>query len=289
VVAIFCALALGYQPTLGRSLAVWLVDSRFWGTVVFPADTGDPFGLAIGGFLVIAILVILALLQDLRLTSALSELGPGGQLTVQALFRLLLPLPLVALAMLYTGSMIVNPAATATAVVYEAIRIGRDYDGDLFQLGLERGVNYAAINGVRDRLSGDFTLRDGEIDPEMSMAFVVADFENGAWINCRVMAGQLSFCYDAAPPYSVGLASLLTGEPAPESCRGCMPEVDDQLAQWLRTQGASMGEELQIERTAQWGGYVTMLVTSAANASGIECRFRGMSPVRLESCLVVEP
>ena len=53
----------------------------------------------------------------------------------------------------------------------------------------------------------------------------------------KVIADQLNFCYDASLPYTIGLSSLITGEPPPEDCRGCLPQGDEELVQWLGQQG----------------------------------------------------
>ena len=138
-------------------------------------------------------------------------------------------------------------------------------------------------------MTENYTLRVGQIDPASSMAFVLAEFDNEAWINCRTINDQLSFCYDAAPPYTTGLASLISGEPVPEDCLACLPRVEEETADWLRQQGEVLGDNLQIERLAQWGGYVLMGVRSEAGDQALECWFSSMSPVEIEHCETVTP
>jgi hypothetical protein len=136
-------------------------------------------------------------------------------------------------------------------------------------------------------MSADYTLMIGDSDPIMSTMYVIAQFDNGAWINCRVLADQLNFCYDAAPPYTVGLSSLITGQPVPEECRNCVPQSENAQLDWLRSHHDRFGPDLQISRLAQWGRYVLMQVSSESSGQAIECWFEGTSPVWLESCTEV--
>ncbi len=289
IMGVIASLLIGYQPSIGRTMAVWLVDLRFWGIPVYPVQGANYLGVVLGGLFIILILIVLAILQGGRLESAQSELKESTRMSKRSLWILLIPLPIVAVAGWATGQMLLNPAATAANVVFDAVETTWDYEGDLFELGLERGANYAALRPIQDQMTENYTLKIGQIDPASSMAFVLAEFDNGAWISCRIINDQLSFCYDAAPPYTTGLASLITGEPVPEDCRFCLPQVEEETADWLRQQGDILGDDPQIERLAQWGGYVLMGVTSNTGDHALECWFNSMSPVTLERCEVVDP
>jgi hypothetical protein len=198
-------------------------------------------------------------------------------------------MPFVALVALFSSSVQINPSAQAANAVYDAIEVARTTEGDLFELGIERGVNYGAINAVRDQLTENYSLRVGEINPTTSQTFILADFDNDSWINCRTLNDQLSFCYDALPPYTVGLASLITGVAPPEDCRGCQIQADEEWTNWLQDRAAQFGSEPQIERLAQWGGYVLLQVASADGEYVVECLFDKMSPVHLDHCEEVQP
>jgi hypothetical protein len=138
-------------------------------------------------------------------------------------------------------------------------------------------------------MSPNYSLLIGGVDADTLTTIVVADFDNGAWIACRIINGQLNYCYDAAPPYITGLASLIRGEPVPEDCLGCLPRVEEGTADWLRQQGDILGDDPQIERLAQKGGYVLMGITSETGDQALDCWFNGMSPVTLERCEIVIP
>jgi hypothetical protein len=267
---------------LGRTLTVWLADRRFWGLPVYPFTVGPLIAPVLAGFFVILVLLFLAVLQNYRLEATGREVNEHGRLQIRAWLQLLLPLPAVILAGMVTRNVIGDPSAQAVQAVHQAIQRTLAYDGDLFELGLREGLNYSALNAVRDQLSPGYTLAIGGLEPEASITYVVAHFDNDAWVNCRLISDYLSFCFDAAPPYAIGLASLITGEELPEDCFGCLPQVSEEWRPWLRSKGANFNGPPQIRRLAQWGGYVLMRAESDGYA--LDCWFSGISPVRLNSC-----
>lgn len=283
--AVAVAILIDYLPHYGRTLAVWLADRRFWGLEIYPIAADVTIAaLVLAGLFIILLLITLALLQDYRLERIYGELGEGERLTAAAWFLLLLPLPLVAGAGLLTNSMRADPTVAAVDLVHRAIQTNLAREGDLFQLGLEDGINYNALRGVRDQLSPAYSLKIGEVDQGTLTTFVVAHFANGAWVNCRVINQQLSFCYDAAPPYTIGLASLITGEVVSGECPGCLPQVENEWLTWLHTRGERFDGRPQIYRLAQWGRYVLMRAEAADETYAIECWFEGVSRVRLQHC-----
>ncbi len=156
-------------------------------------------------------------------------------------FLMLLPLPLVLGVGFINDNVVNRPLRVAPQQVYEAIRTGRTYEGDLFALSLEKGVNYNAIKGVRELMGEKVSLSIGGSDGMSDTVFVVADFDNGAWITCRVVADQLSFCYDAKQPYLKGLAAVIATGQVPEDCPYCRFSASDELRAWLQDQAAALG------------------------------------------------
>lgn len=285
VTAFLSAAMIALQPYQGRTLAVWLADRRFWGLPIYPTAADISFyAIALAGLFVILVLTVLALLESIRLHSIYGHLSENGRLTFTAIFFLLLPLPIVAVAGYITNDIVGDKSAVDIATVHKAIETARTYEGDLFALGLEEGISYSALQGVREQLGEAYTLMIGEVVVTTSSTFVVAHFDNGAWINCRVDNGHLSFCYDASPPYTTGFASLITGEEPPENCRGCLPRGAEEWQGWLQARRDRLGDSPQISRLAQWGGYVIMRAQSESGDYAIECRFNGIIQVSLESC-----
>jgi hypothetical protein len=284
-------LIIGYQPFNGRTWTVWLADRRFYGLDVYPYTLqGTIAGLIIGGLFILLILTILGIFQNYRLENMVRELGASERLTRRTWFQLLLPLPIVALVAQFTSGSIDNPAVESVSIIHEVIEVGRTFEGDegdLFRLSQEQGVGYSAIRGVRDQLTENYTLGIGDVNPTTSTAVVVAHFDNGAWVNCRVIAGQANFCEDASPPYTTGLVELIQGLPAAEDCRNCRPEASEEWQDWLRAQAVALGDRPQVTRLAQWGSEVLMRVESPAGDAAIECWFTGIQPVRLRSCVEV--
>ena len=289
IAATLATLVISYQPSFGRNLVAWLIDNRFWGRQIYPGLSAPLVSILITGFAIYLVLFILAVLQNYRLEGATRELRNDGRMSSGSLVILIWPLFFVALAGWTTNNITGDKAVHDALLVQEAINTGRSYEGDLAELGSTGVVNYNAISAVREQMSSTYSLLIGSVDSDSLTTVVVAHFDNGAWINCRVINGQLNFCYDAAPPYTTGLISLINGEAVDEDCRNCLPQVKEETAVWLREQGERLGENPTSKRIAQMGSHVLMRVTSDSKDIVIDCWFSGLSPVTLESCLEVSP
>jgi len=264
---------------------VWLADRRSWGLSIYPFSPAAQARMVMAGFFVVLLLTILGLVQGYRLEGIGSETDANGRMSGRAWFSLFLPLPLVLGVGFIANNLVSSPLRVAPQLVHEAIRTGRTYPGDLFELSLERDVNYNAISGVREQMSARYSLTIGDVElGAANTIFVVAHFDNGAWINCRVVAGQLSHCYDASPPYRQGFSALLTAGETPEDCRGCTVKVNDEQRAWLLARSEHFTGSPRLTRLAQWGGYILMRAESPDSDYAVECLFRGISPVKLERC-----
>jgi len=302
-------LLIGHLPYEGRTLTVWFSDLRAWGRPVFPFDLTAGIGMVLAGFFTLLLFGALGLVQPYRLeliggeveyspsvppaatgTKTEGELAPArrkGRLNARGWFLLLLPLPLVVGVGLINDDVVNRPLRVAPQQVYEAIHTGRTYAGDLFELSLERRDNYNAIKGVRDVMGQEFSLSIGGSDGMSDTVFVVADFDNGAWVTCRVVADTLSFCYDSTQPYLRGLAAVISTGQAPEDCPYCRFSLSDELRTWLQEQAAGLGPQPLIRRLAQWGSYVQVEASAPGGGHAIECLFHRFDPVTLESCSLV--
>lgn len=283
--ATLATLIIAFQPSFGRNLVAWLSDSRFWGRQIYPGLSAPLVPILITGFAIYLVLLILAVIQNYRLEGAQRELKNDGRMSLGSLVILIWPMLFVALAGWTANNITGDKAAHDALLVQEAINTGRTYDGDLFELGAGGSVNYGAISAVREQMSPTYSLLIGSVDSDALTTLVVAHFANGAWITCRVINDQLNFCYDAALPYTTGLANLINGETGDEDCRNCLPQVEEETAAWLHGQRERLGENPTIERLAQMGSHVLMRVTSASEDQAIDCWFSGLSPVKLESCV----
>ena len=220
VTAVLATYLIAYQPTFGRTLTVWIADRRFWGLPVYPFTIDSLAAPILAGFFVILVLLLLAVLQSYRLEAVGREVNENGRLQTRAWLLLLFPLPFIIAAGMITRDVVGDPATQAVQIVHQAIPVARTYEGDLFELGLREGLSYSALNSVRDQLSPEYTMAIGGVQPEASITYVVIHFDNDAWVNCRIISETLSYCYDAAPPYTVGLASLITGAELSNTCLG---------------------------------------------------------------------
>jgi hypothetical protein len=282
------AFLIGRLPYDGRNLVIWLMDARFRGLPIYAFDEAGLARMLLAGFFVAIYLVVFGLLQSYRLEGIQGALN-RGRLSVGAAVRLAMPLPLAILVGLGADSMVSQPLRVAPQLVAEAIEAGLSDSDDLFQLGQQRSRNYAAVQGVRGQLSAGYALLIADIDlGAAETVFVLADFDNSAWIHCRVLAGQLSHCYDARLPYTRGLSAMLTGEIITD-CAACSVSASDPLRAWLRERGSQFGGPPQPARLGQWGSHVLMRAADPAGGQAIDCLFQGISPVTLVSCEAERP
>jgi hypothetical protein len=277
-------LAIGYAPFLGRSVVVWLSDPRFFSRQVFPSTLGGTTGgLILGGVLIFLVLGVLGLLQNHRLERLVQEMRgrrlPGGR----AWAALLLPLPIVFLIAMATNSVIDNPAALAAQTTHAAILRAQTIEGDLRDVPGVANTGLLSLRPVQDRIDGPFTLSIADVNAATSTVIIAATFDSGEWINCRVINDQLTFCYDAAPPFNAGLVSLVTGQPVPEMCRGCTLGAGDEAAAWLAERREAFGPQPAVERLAQWGNTALMRVTGEAIVA--DCWIEGITPPVLMECV----
>jgi hypothetical protein len=287
--AVLMSLVIGHLPFEGQSLTVWLADRRFWGLPVYPFGETAGANMWLAGFFIVLLLAILGLLQDYRLEGLRADVDAKGRPDARAWFMLALPLPLVVAVGLIADNVVNSPFRVAPGLVSEAIDTGRTYPGDLFELSLERSLNYNAIAGVRDQMSEHYSLLIGGANlGATDTVYVVAHFDNGAWIYCSVVADNLSFCYDASPPYLQGFPALLTSGETPPDCQECAIKISDEQRAWLASRSARFAGAPQVTRLAQWGTFVLMQAQSPSGDYAIECRFHDINPVKLEDCWEVE-
>jgi hypothetical protein len=289
VTAWLMVLAIGHVPYEGRSLLVWVADRRSWGLPVYAFSDAAQAGMWLAGFFILLVLGLLGLIQSYRLEGVAGETGAGGRLGVRGWFMLCLPLPLVLAVGILADNMVNSPLRVAPQLVNEVIRTGRTYSGDLFALSREKGVNYNAISGLQDQMTENYSLSLGSVDlGSAETVYVVADFDNGAWINCRVVMDQVALCYDASLPYMQGLPSLLTSGGIPEDCPRCYFRTDDEQREWLRARSEMFRGSPLVGRLAQWGSYVLIQAESSDGEYVIQCLFEGASPVQLDRCWEVK-
>lgn len=281
-------LILAYRSQQLSNLLVWLLEPTLYGRTVFPPNEAPIAAIILSGLILLLALALLALLQQYRLEGLIGEWQPGGRLTAWAWLVLLLPGALVFVAALVTGN-IFGAGATSRELqdLERAIEVARTYDGDLFARGLEEGINYAALRNVQDQLGPDYTLTVVGTDPELSQTIVAAHFDNGAWINCRFINQQLTFCDDASVPYTLGFSALVTGRQP--DCDDCLPQAEDQWASWLADRRDVLGPEPQISFVRQRGAHVLMRAAAPDGAFAVNCWFEGVDDVRLLSCEEVQP
>lgn len=288
--AVIVTVSLGLLPNLTNNFVIGLLDNRFAGfSIIVAPEINTWWAFAIVGYILIIFIVFLAILQDYRLEKAHMELTTKGQLSIRAFGLLFFPALLTAAGALVTPDFIGSAPRQSLRMTHQGIEEGRVIAGDLFETSLEKGFNYAALQGVREQIDGDYELMVGEVDEYGSTVIIVAHFESGSWINCRVnvafgRAKYFSFCAEAQRPYTIGFASLLTGEPLPENCIGCLPTIDEEWQRWLDKRVVKLGKNAKFERIAQQGRFVLVQARSSDGEYALECMFEGLANVTLLNC-----
>jgi hypothetical protein len=284
IAGVVTILVIAYLPFFGRSLVVWLADSRFWGRVVYPYTLGGTIsGLLLGGLMIILVLAVLSLFQNHRLEGLVNEVGERRLPNGRAWLSLLLPLPIVFLASMLTANMITNPSAMAARLTHRAISRAQTYEGDLRQLPPEAGISYGGLRPVQDRIAGPFTLGIADVNAETSIVTVAAHFDSGAWVHCQVINDQLNFCYDAGRMFVDALQGLAAGAPPPTDCNHCTLEATDEAAAWLAEHRAAFGPQPAVSRLASWGNAALMRL-EGPDGFAAECWIEGVAPAVLTSC-----
>ncbi len=289
--AVTVTLLLGHIPLISQNWWGWLADSRFRGLPIYTMPPNITWwSFIIAGLALIFVLVILAILQALRLEHAYNELGDRASLSARAFFILLIPALFAGLGAYMMPDHAGNAPRQALAFTHEGIQVGRTYKGDLFALSRQTGFNYSAVAPVHDQIDGPYQLAVAEIDPFGSLITIAAHFDSGAWINCQVNADYLratylSFCNEASRPYTVGFRSLFTGEPLPETCFGCRPQVNAEWLSWLQRRAGRFEGTPHFEWLAQQGSYIWMRAASPNGEYAIDCLFHGIKNVTVEKCM----
>ena len=283
--ALLVTVIVGYLPYTGRTLTIWLIDPSFWGLPIYVIDATAQARMLAGFFLALCFAFV-GITQPDRLESGLAALTPTGRLTGQAVFIVGWPL-LFAFAIGWLMDGYINqPLRDPARTLNTAIQVARDYPGDLIAYGRQQGLNYGALTPVRYQLGDRYTLMISDIEMNIGAGQTVevtAEFDNGAWVNCRSFADELSFCEDARPPYFQSFPALLAGDTADDL------QTSDAWRGWLQKHGAKLGPAPRVRRLAQWGSYVLMRAEAPDSGAAVECLFSGIKPVQLERCADAAP
>lgn len=276
---------LGHLPYEGQNTIIGALDGNFRGLSIYPFSPAAQVRMLLAGFFIVLVLTILGLVQGYRLEMIRGEITPGAGLTGNGWFLVLLPLPFVLALGIVADNLVNRPYRIAPQMVNEVIDTGRSFEGSLFDLSRETGVNYNAIAGLREQMSAGYTLQITAADLASQSLTATAHFDNGAWIDCRVILDpkQVASCYDAHLPYVDGFSRLLTGASF-DDCRGCFVKVSDEERRWLADHQQGWQGAPVISLLGQWGNYVWMQASAPGGDFGVKCLFQGLSPVTLVKC-----
>ncbi|MEZ4643299.1 MAG: hypothetical protein R3E31_11305 [Chloroflexota bacterium] len=122
------------------------------------------------------------------------------------------------------------------------------------------------------------------MDTATDTVIILAYFDSGVWIRCRLVNQQLSFCEDASRPYTIGLAHLLTGAPLPEDCQGCLPKFLMNGQRGWRSSKCISRVSLPLHGRLPKGSYILMRAESENGRYAVTCWFSGQPRVQIDRC-----
>ncbi len=277
---------IGHLLFEGQTWLIWLLDSRFWGQMIYPSTPATQARMGVAGFFFVLLLAIYGLMQGLRLDGLQNQLDERRRLMGQGWVQLTVVLIPALAAGMIVDDILFKPVFTAPKIVHQAIQVARANDvEDLFDLSLESAINFNALKGVHDQLGGPYTLQIGEIRLGLSSEFsIVADFDSDAWLNCTLLAGNLNNCYDMSAPYHRGFPSLVATGSVPGDCMACNIRITPAQAADLDQRRARLGPDPVVNVLAQRGSHVLMRTASASGDYAFDCFLVGISPVSLGTC-----
>lgn len=272
-----------------QTLAAWLADPRFWGEIVYPSTSGSRLRGGMAGFFIVLLLTFYGLLQSSRLESLRAEFAPAFWLTGRGWFLWLAGLLPMAVVGLIAHAIVLQPVYATPLVVDRAIQVARATEGDLFDLSLRDGINYNALRGVREGLTGPYRLQIGQVEwGAINTTHLIVEFESGVWLVCRLMGESLSHCADASPPYVTGFASLLATGALPRDCAACRFRLADGWLMWLAERQQHFSPDPRVVKERQVGAIVLMRAQGNDATGDVICLFKGIGPIVLESCQAVD-
>jgi len=268
-----------------QTLVAWFSDLRFWGLPIYETSSASQLRGGLAGFFVVLALAIYGLLQESRLDGLRAERDPRFGLTGRGWFLLLLGLAPLAGVGLIANEIVLKPIYTTAQVTDQAIRVVRSAEGDLLELSQRDGVNYSGLKSERARLDGSYSLQIGQVEwGPINTVHIVVEFESGVWLFCHLQGDSLSHCNDASPPYLVGFPAFVDSGTLPADCVACRFRFTEEQAAWIAAQTQSGAGGFEIAKVNQLGDVVLMQARPSGASPGIDCFFKGIVPIVLQSC-----
>jgi hypothetical protein len=181
------------------------------------------------------------------------------------------------------------PGLLGDELINKPLRIGQRAVHEGISADPASGLSPGDVDSDRDLFSADHTLHLVDYDlEEQGQATIDVASDNGFVMRCEVSGRALSGCAPISPHFEAWMEDLtqagLQGGPGtqvePQDDR---VSVDENVLNWLASQGEYMSGRYEISRDVQRGGWIIM---SARFDSGyvLTCRFHGTSPVVVDRC-----
>jgi hypothetical protein len=290
VAAALLTLIAGHMPFEGGNLAAWLADRRFWGEAIIPFDHAA--GVRTTVLFVVNTMVGAAVgfveeravewTWDRTTADDRMNWRSWGVLLLTCIFMALIPT-------ISIDGYINQPLRDPLQVVNELVTL--TVAGTAQELVEARGTGYRTIEPFRDLLSRQYVSHFVAFDSNTEnwySAYVDVAFDDGFVLRCATSGRNVLYCDDFGEKFTGWMGDLVHAGLYDERLwldeRMRRLTVDDAVVNWLAARREQLGENFQVSRDGQQGGWILM---SARFDNGFEilCRFQGATPIRVDQCV----
>jgi hypothetical protein len=284
----------GRLPYEGGNLAVWLLDERLNGQIIFPY--GRVGTLMTGITTVVGVLLgaMLGGIQQTALDWAWDRSTDGNKMSAGSWSVLLVCVPVILLFTQAIDMQVNRPLREPLEAVSETVEDG------LAEAQLEvEERSYGVLRPYIERLTPNYSLQIIEYDPDALLGtYVDVTFDNGTVLRCASVRTETTsksiqrviYCSDFSEELTNRVNDLVYA--GIYGKRRWLAEdeekfrVSDNVINWLQEHAAFMSDNYTVSKNSQKGEWI-FVTTRFDSGFEMECRFNGKSPLIVEHCQAV--
>lgn len=278
----------GHIPFDGTNLAIWLVENRLWGEVIFPSG----YSAAVRTTLLVIVSVLLGgvvgFLEGAATQLAWDRSTDDGKMSFGSWIMLSISLPLALILAFLMSGLINRPLRLPQETVGKLIR--RTLAGDA-DIELNMGASYRSIKPYIDQITPDYESYFVAFSSETGTwfsAYIDTAFDNGFVMRCVTLGDTVAYCSDFSEEVRDWMDNLihvgLDGEQHWLEKRGKKFDVTQEVLDWLEAHREQLSLNYDLTRKEQYGGWFYVDV-KFDNGFRMVCRFRGAAPVIVDQCV----
>jgi len=289
VAGILLSILAGHIPFEGRNLFVWVVEPPLRGVSVFPY--GDSAAARTGLLMVIGggVGAAAGLLCQLAVEWAWNVASSRSRLSWRSWAVLFVSMPLVLVFTWAIDDLINRPLRTplrTTSRLVRFVQVGAEEEAEALEL------NYTTIDNHRPRLTDTYLLHLAAYDLQtLGRGHVDILFDNRFALRCLTLENRVGYCRPIAETYRDWMADLIDAgrrDERPWENESTQLVVDEAVVRGLQSWSDRLGERYTVTQESQYGGVILMGAEFETGAQ-INCRFRGVSPTRVDACHMAPP